>query len=127
MGWRIDTVADCATFIIGKRIISSEDALTVSAMSVRMDPISLSVALFNGVKLGGSYACNHQADAGAPSISLVFDEKVATDCTITITSAGTPGVSNATGTFSGTFSLGSTVYEHVTDGTFDTAVTLTGD
>jgi hypothetical protein len=128
MSWRIDTVPECAASINGKRIISSEDSLEVSATSSRMNLVEVSVALFNGVKLGGSYVCNHQTDAGAPFISMSYEGKLASDCTITITSSGTPGVSNATGTFSGTFPLLSGgPYENVTDGAFDTAVTLVGN
>jgi hypothetical protein len=129
--WDENGVHKCAVQVTALRIISDTDnELLMIALSG--DQIGgpaaggyvIDIDTFTAPPPSGTYPCSMDLDAGAVyvngDIPPVLQSKA---CTITVDDAGTPGTSNARGSFSGTYKrLDDSIIE-ITNGKFDVPVT----
>jgi len=127
VSWLEDGVAKCAVTVTAQRSTEGTNEL-LQLQGVTLDGASVAFAIVAyGTTLEGTHACSVAGAtdgglAGTPGTYYVDFVHPGTKqtCSVTIASAGTPGVTNATGTFSATFiGTGGAV---VTSGAFDTPV-----
>jgi len=124
MTWLLNGESECTTYAMTTRTTdSSMDFIEIVGSTSTAVGIGVTVASYTG-PLSGTYTCSESIVDGGATVIFVYGSVNVTECTITITQAGSANV-NAQGTFSasGAFIDGGTA--NITDGTFDVAVTVT--
>jgi hypothetical protein len=127
MTWDDNGNAECGTITEASRVIStSQDFIEIiGASPTNGYGVGLTVVSYTEGPLGGTYHCKNDAGITALYIDFTYRGTVE-DCTITIDNPGGPGGAHATGSFSATAigSDGGSI--EVTNGVFDTPITLSG-
>jgi len=126
VGWLEDGVAKCAVSVVAQRSTEGANEL-LQLQGATLDGASVAFAIVAyGTTLEGTHACTvagatDGALPGTPGTYYVDFVHTGTKqtCSVTIASAGTPGVSNATGAFTATFTGAGGA---VISGVFDTPV-----
>ena len=127
VSWLEDGVARCAVTVVAQRSTEGANEL-LQLQGTTLDGANVAFAIVAyGTMLEGTHACSvagatDGAVSGTPGTYYVDFVHTGTKqtCSVTVTSAGTPGATNATGAFSATFTgVGGAV---VTSGVFDTPV-----
>ncbi|MES1164460.1 MAG: hypothetical protein ABUR63_01780 [Verrucomicrobiota bacterium] len=123
--WLANGTAECATATLATRMtgggtdfleIVGATASVQSSMGIALTVSSL------GPPLGGTYVC--KGDGGA-YVDFVYTSGTVQSCSITILDPGAPGGAHARGTFSATVTVGGAPVQ-LTDGAFDTKITMIG-
>jgi hypothetical protein len=124
VSWLEDGAAKCAVSVTAQRSTSPTfETLQLHGANLEGASVAFAVVAY-GVPLEGTHACSTTNGGLIGTPGTVYVDFVHTgtkqSCSVTITNAGTPGVANASGTFSATFtgSAGAVV----TSGVFDTPV-----
>jgi hypothetical protein len=126
MTWDDNGNAECGTITEATRMINAtQDFIEIVGATTTGYGVAITVVSYSEGPLGGSYHCKNDAGISALYVDFVYHGTVQ-DCTITIDNPGGPGGAHATGSFSATAigSDGGSI--EVTNGVFDTPITLSG-
>jgi len=120
LSWFENGARQCAISVSASHAVSGEVQLLQIGGGVTSGSFAFVITTMGPI--GGVYTCGSSA-TGFPSVLANYNGTAATTCTIDVTNSGTPGVTNASGTFTATFTGGIGVPPTITSGVFDTPVT----
>lgn len=124
LSWDVNGTPECAVVITATRVTNAtQDFLEIVSGTSSGTGVGLTVVSYTS-PLGGTYNCKTDGGYSSQYVDFIYvSTATLVDCTITITSPGTPGVSNAVGSFSATLTTTGGGTTAITQGNFDTPVT----
>ena len=120
LSWFEGGVRRCATSVSAAHAISGSVELLQIGGGVTNGSFALAITTMTPIS--GEFTCG-SSPTGFPSVIVNYNGASATTCTIDVADPGTPGVSNASGTFTASFAGGNGVPGAIMSGVFNTPVT----
>ena len=124
MSWQVDGRPECAFTVAGDHAISRsspEESVFVTATTASGGHNLIILLHSYTGPLTGTHICARDACSESVTVELAYDGRFATECTISIDTAGSPGV-NLTGSFSASIPLAPGQVAEITNGLLDAPV-----